>query len=96
MLLFTCRLDIPAAVMTPNMIMNMPPSTGVGMVVKIAPILPNIPIKSMKIPLRRITIRLPTCQTNKWFEMCFADLLVLLFHTKDSQVMKSLVTILPW
>lgn len=59
--LFTCRLEIPAAPMTPNMIMNIPPITGVGMVVKIAPIFPRIPIKIMTNPLRRITVRLPTC-----------------------------------
>lgn len=60
-LLFTCRLEIPAAEMTPNMIKNIPPMTGVGMVVKMAPILPSIPIKIMKTPLSRITVRLPTC-----------------------------------
>lgn len=59
--LFTCRLEMPAAVMTPNMMRNIPPITGVGMVVKMAPILPSSPIKIMNTPLRRITIRLPTC-----------------------------------
>lgn len=75
--LFTCRLEMPVAVMTPNMIRNIPPSTGVGMVVKMAPILPSIPIRIMKTPLRRITVRLPTCHTNKQF-VYFADLLVLM------------------
>lgn len=59
--LFTCRLEIPAAVMTPNMIRNIPPITGSGMVVKIAPNLPSIPNKIITTPLRRITVRLPTC-----------------------------------
>lgn len=68
---------MPVAVMTPNMIRNIPPSTGVGMVVKMAPILPNIPIRIMKTPLRRITVRLPTCHTNKQI-VYFADLLVLM------------------
>lgn len=63
---FTWRLEIPAAVMTPNMMMNIPPITGVGIVAKTAPILPKTPIKIMKMPLSRITVRLPTCRpTNK-------------------------------
>lgn len=60
--LFTCKLETPAALMTPNMIMNIPPTTGSGMVVKTAPIFPKIPIKTMKTPLEKITTLLPTCQ----------------------------------
>ena len=65
MLLFTCRLEIPAAAMTPNMIRNIPPITGAGIVVNAAPILPSIPIKIMKTPLRRTTVRLATCCHTK-------------------------------
>lgn len=61
-ILFTCKLETPAALMTPNMIMNIPPTTGSGMVVKTALIFPKIPIKTMKIPLVKITTLLPTCQ----------------------------------
>lgn len=63
--LFTCKLETPAALMTPNMIMNIPPTTGSGMVVKTAPIFPKIPIKTMKTPLVKITTLLPTCQIKK-------------------------------
>lgn len=63
---FTCRLEIPVAVMTPNMTINIPPTTGSGMVVNTALILPKTPSKIMKTPLRRITRLLPTCQTEMW------------------------------
>lgn len=56
----TCRLDTPAAEMTPNITMNMPPITGVGIVVNMAPTLPNTPMTTIKTPLAIITMRLPT------------------------------------
>ena len=59
-MLCTCRLDTPAAEMTPNITMNMPPITGVGIVVNIAPTLPNTPMTTIKTPLAIITMRLPT------------------------------------
>lgn len=58
----TCRLEIPAAAMTPNITKNMPPITGDGIVVKIAPTLPNTPMTTIKTPLATITMRLPTCK----------------------------------
>lgn len=71
---FTCRLEIPVAVMTPNMTINIPPTTGSGMVVSTALILPKTPIKIMKTPLRRITLLLPTCQAEMWFFLfCWMD-----------------------
>ena len=60
----TCRLEIPTAVMTPNITRNMPPITGVGMVAKAAPIFPNTPIRSSKQPAATITILLPTCSAQ--------------------------------
>lgn len=60
--LFTCRLEIPAAAMTPNMTINIPPTTGLGMVAKMAPILPKTPMNIMMTPLTRITALLLTCQ----------------------------------
>lgn len=60
----TCRLEIPTAVMTPNITRNMPPITGVGMVAKAAPIFPNRPIRSSKQPAATITILLPTCRAR--------------------------------
>lgn len=48
-----------ATVITPNTTKIIPPSTGVGMVVKMAPSLPIIPIKIINTPL---TALLPTCQ----------------------------------
>lgn len=63
---FTCKLETPAALMTPNITRNIPPTTGSGMVVKMAATLPKIPIKTIKAPLVKITILLPTCQMNKY------------------------------
>ena len=60
----TCRLEIPTAVMTPNITRNMPPITGVGMVAKAAPIFPNTPIRSSTQPAATITILLPTCSAQ--------------------------------
>ena len=60
----TWRLEIPTAVMTPNITRNMPPITGVGMVANAAPIFPNMPIRSSTKPAATITILLPTCSTR--------------------------------
>lgn len=69
----TCKLETPAALMTPNITINIPPITGSGIVVKTAPILPKTPIKTIKTPLVKITILLPTCQiTNRRFALKIA------------------------
>lgn len=60
----TCRLEIPTAVMTPNITRNMPPITGVGMVANAAPIFPRTPIRSSTQPAATITDLLPTCGTQ--------------------------------
>ena len=61
----TWRLEIPTAVMTPNITRNMPPITGVGMVANAAPIFPNMPIRSSTQPATTITILLPTCSIQE-------------------------------
>ena len=63
-LCLTWRLEIPTAVMTPNITRNMPPITGVGMVANAAPIFPNMPIRSSTQPAATITTLLPTCSTQ--------------------------------
>lgn len=69
---YTCRLETPAADMTPNITRNIPPITGVGIVVNIAPTLPSIPIITIKTPLTTITMRLPTCRIKKAFNQMYA------------------------
>ena len=61
----TCKLETPAAEMTPNITINMPPITGSGIVVKMATTFPIIPMTTIKTPLTTITIRLPTCKNKK-------------------------------
>lgn len=60
----TCRLETPAAEMTPNITRNMPPITGSGIVVKMAATFPIMPMTTIKTPLNSITIRLPTYKNN--------------------------------
>lgn len=63
--MYTCRLETPAAAMTPNITMNIPPITGDGIVVNIAATLPSTPMTTIKTPLTTITMRLPTCEKNR-------------------------------
>lgn len=58
----TCRFETPTAAIIPNITKNIPPMTGVGIVLKMAPIFPNNPIMTMMTPLATITMRLPTCK----------------------------------
>lgn len=61
----TCKLETPAAEMTPNITMNIPPITGDGIVVNIAPTLPKTPMTTIKTPLATITMRLPTYKKSQ-------------------------------
>lgn len=57
---FTWRLDTPTAAITPNITRNMPPMTGSGIVIKIAPNFPKIPRMIIRIPAVWRTNLLPT------------------------------------
>lgn len=61
----TCRLEMPTAVMIPNITRYMPPITGLGMVANAAPIFPKTPMRSSTQPAATITILLPTCSTQE-------------------------------
>lgn len=61
----TCRLEIPTAVIMPNITRNMPPMTGVGMLANIAPTFPKTPLRSMVQAPAMITMRLPTWGKRK-------------------------------
>lgn len=56
----TCKLEIPTAVIMPNITRNRPPMTGVGMLASIAPAFPKTPLRSMAQAPAMITMRLPT------------------------------------
>lgn len=74
--MYTCRLETPAAAMTPNITMNIPPITGDGIVVNIAATLPSMPITTIKTPLTTITMRLPTCEKKREETVCISTTLV--------------------
>lgn len=61
---FTWRLDIPTAVIIPNITRNIPPMTGTGMVIKIAPNFPKIPRKIIRTAVVWRTNLLPTWNKN--------------------------------
>lgn len=47
---YTCRLEIPTAATMPNMIRNIPPMTGSGIVIKTALNLPKSPKMIIRSP----------------------------------------------
>lgn len=60
---YTCRLEIPTAATMPNMMRNIPPMTGSGIVIKTALNLPKSPKMIIRSPAVWSTNLLPTWHT---------------------------------
>lgn len=64
-----CKLDIPTAVIIPNITMNTPPTMGSGIVANRAPNFPRMARRIIMIAPYCTTRRLPTCGNIVWIQL---------------------------